>query len=81
MGQSPVENPVLKIIMMSKWKICIFESYLTPHIKTNSACIIDVNVNDKAVNNFRRTQENIVTIWGQIRFLKQNTKGADNKIK
>lgn len=81
MEHSPVENLVLKTIMMPKWKICIFESYLTPHIKTNSACIIDVNVNDKAVNNFRRTQENIITIWGQIRFLKQNTKDAESMIK
>ena len=67
MEQSPVENPVLKTRMMPQWKICIFEFYLTPHMKTNSACIIDVNVNDKTVNNFRRTQENIITIWGQTK--------------
>lgn len=67
MEQSPGENPVLKTRMMPKWKICIFEFYLTPHMKTNSACIIDVNVNDKTVNNFRRTQENIITIWGQTK--------------
>lgn len=64
MEQSPGENPVLKTRMMPKWKICIFEFYLTPHMKTNSACIIDVNLSDKTVNNFRRTQENIITICG-----------------
>ena len=57
-----------------------FESYLTWHTKINYTCILDLNVNDKTINHFRKIHWRIFSWFGsRPRFLKQNAKNTNDK--